>query len=127
MAYLSSRPRNGGVATRSPLSDFLGWDPFRNFVSPTGMSEVEITRTETGYSVELPVAGYRPEQVEVTLDDHVLTITGNSEKRQFSRSLLLPDEIDTENIGAKVEHGMLVLTLNFHAKAQPKKIEVHSN
>jgi HSP20 family protein len=85
---------------------------------------VEINKTETGYTVELPVAGYKPEQIDITLDQNVLTIAGNGEKRQFSRSLLLPDEINPETIQANVENGMLTLQLSFNPKAQPKKISV---
>lgn len=110
---------------RSAFADWLGWDPFRNFVSsPNIATGIEVTRNENGYNVELPVAGYKPDQIGVTLDDNVLTVTGKAEKRQFTRSLLLPEEIDLEKIGAKVENGMLYLTLNFHPKTQPKKINV---
>ena len=51
------------------------------------------------------------DEIEITLEDNVLTIAGKSERRQFTRSLLLPDEIDGENVGAHVEHGLLTLTL----------------
>ncbi|HLJ19412.1 MAG TPA: Hsp20/alpha crystallin family protein [Stellaceae bacterium] len=114
MAFLANRSNAG-----------LGFDPFRNFFP--GLAPwhgLEITKTESGYTVEIPVAGFRPEQIDVTLDQNVLTISGKAEKRQFTRSLLLPDEINSESIGAKVEDGMLTLTLNFHPKAQPKKIAV---
>lgn len=113
---------------RGSLVDVLGWDPFRSlFASSTGVQGVEVTRSESGYTVELPVAGYAPEQIEVTLEDHVLTISGKAEKRQFTRSLLLSDEIDQEQIAAKTEHGLLQLTLPFHKKAQPRKIAISSN
>jgi HSP20 family molecular chaperone IbpA len=125
MADLTTNRTQNGLQVRSPFGDWLGWDPFRNFVSsPNVAPGLEVTRGENGYNVEIPVAGYKPEQIDVTLDDHVLTITGKAEKRQFTRSLLLPEEIDPETIAAKVEHGMLYLTLNFHPKAQPKKISV---
>jgi HSP20 family protein len=123
MADIMARPN--GASLRSPFADWLGWDPFRNFFSNVSLGPaVEVARTESGYSVEIPVPGYKPEEIDVTLDDHVLTIAGKSEKRQFTRSLLLPEEIDPETISARVEHGMLYLTLNFHPKAQPKKISV---
>jgi HSP20 family molecular chaperone IbpA len=107
-----------GVVTR-PFGEALGWDPFRNFASTgAGIAGVDVA------IVEIPVAGYKPEQIDVTLEDGVLTVVGKSERRQFTRSLLLPDDIDGENIGANVEHGMLTLTLHVHPKAQPKKIAV---
>jgi HSP20 family molecular chaperone IbpA len=40
---------------------------------------------------------------------------------------VLPDEIDGDNVGAHVEHGLLTLSLNVHPKAQPKKIAITSN
>ena len=121
MADLMTRT-NGGAR---PLGDWLGWDPFRSFFGNYGGAAVlEISRSENGYTVEVPAPGFKPSEIDVTFEKGVLTISGKSEKRQFTRTLLLPDEIDSENIGAHVEHGMLTLTLNVHPKAQPKKIEV---
>jgi HSP20 family protein len=91
-----------------------------------GWLGIDVNRGETGYSVEIPVAGFKPEEIDVTLDQQVLTVTGRAERRQFTRSLMLSDEIDPEAVTAKVENGMLYLTLNFHPKAQPKKIAVSS-
>ncbi|HXF33951.1 MAG TPA: Hsp20/alpha crystallin family protein [Candidatus Acidoferrales bacterium] len=127
MADVATRAQNG-LQVRSPFGDWLGWDPFRNFASSPNLAPgIEVTRSETGYAVEVPVPGYKPDQIDVTLDEHVLTVAGKAEKRQFTRSLLLPEEIDAETIAARVEHGMLSLTLNFHPKAQPKKIAVESS
>lgn len=122
-------PANGqGVARRSPLfGDILGWDPFRDVVSNYGRSlGLEVTKTDGGFSVELPVAGFKPDQIHVTLEDNVLTVSGQSEKRSFTRSIVIPDEIDQERINAKVEDGMLTLTLSLQPKAQPKKIAIET-
>lgn len=54
----------------------------------------------------------------------MLTISGRTDRRNFTRALLIPDEIDADTIGAKVENGMLTVTLNVHPKAQPRKINV---
>jgi HSP20 family molecular chaperone IbpA len=84
----------------------------------------EVQKTEDGWNVEIPVPGYRPDQIEVTVEDRVLTVTGKTERRSFQRSILLPEDADNEAIDAKVEHGMLTLGLHLHPKAQPRKIEV---
>jgi len=104
------------------LGDFLNFDPFRTLAA--GSLGFEFNKTETGYTVELPVAGYSPEAIDVTLEDRVLTISGKTERRNFTRALLIPEEIDADSIGAKVEHGMLTIALNVHPKAQPRKINV---
>ncbi len=116
------------IASRA-FGDVLGFDPFRNFFTGGGhFAGIEVTRTEQGgYSVEIPVAGYKADEIDVTLEDNVLTVVGKSDRRQFTRSLMLPDEIDGDNIGANVENGLLTLTLNVHPKAQPKKIAVNFN
>lgn len=85
-----------------------------------------VSRTETGYEVELPVPGFGPEQIELTLKDDTLTITGTNEKRTFSRTLVITDEIDPDAISARVEHGLLTIALNRRAEAQPRKITVTS-
>jgi HSP20 family molecular chaperone IbpA len=120
MTSLVNRERNGegGLLTR-PFSDLWNWDPFR--VQSFG---VDIARTETGYTVEVPVPGFKPDQIEVTLEDGLLTVKGRSEKRNFSRTFTVPEDVDEERIEAQVEHGMLTLTLTLLPKAQPKRISV---
>lgn len=115
---------NRGSLARNGF-DVFGWDPFRGLFGNLGQGMgIEITRTEQGYEIEMPVAGFTPEQIEVTVEDGVLTASGKNEKRSFRRSVMLPDEIDSDATEAKVENGLLTLTLKLHPKAQPKRIEV---
>lgn len=118
MADLTTRPATGSL---------LNFDPFRAFFgSPAGGygSGVDVQKTESGWTVEIPVPGFKPDQIDVTVEDRVLTVAGRNERRSFQRSILLPDDIDAEAIGAKVEYGMLSLSLALHPKAQPRKIAV---
>jgi HSP20 family protein len=123
MADLMVRP-NG--SNRGLVSDLFGFDPLRAVFggSPSYAAQGEVTKTEDGWTVEIPVPGFKPDQIDVTVEDRVLTVTGKTERRSFQRSILLPEEIDAETIDAKVEHGMLSLGLHLHPKAQPRKIEV---
>ncbi|HEV2261076.1 MAG TPA: Hsp20/alpha crystallin family protein [Candidatus Rubrimentiphilum sp.] len=127
MANLLSRERGGdGSSLARPYVDLWG-DPFRNFFSSMNqMSGVDVARTETGYTVEIPVAGFRPDQIEATLEDSVLTVNGKNDKRSFTRSISVPEDVDSEKIQAKVEDGMLILNLELHPKAQPKRITIKS-
>lgn len=86
--------------------------------------DADVQRTETGWTVELPVPGFRPEQIDITVEDRVLNIAGAAERRTFQRAIVLPKDVDPDAIEAKVEHGLLVLTLARHPKAQPRKIAV---
>ncbi len=127
VAVEAARPKAG--ALRGTMADVFGLDPFdifRNFYSnvtpaPTG---IEIARTENGYSVEIPVAGFAPDQIEVMYEDGAIVVSGKTERRSFTRSLMLSDDIDPDNIIARVDHGLLTLTLNRQPQAKPKKIEI---
>ena len=125
MADLMVRPNGAG---RGLVSDLFGFDPFRAVFgngNGTGYGvQGEVTKTENGWNVEIPVPGFKPEQIDVTVEDRVLTVNGKTERRSFQRAILLPEDIDAETIDAKVEHGMLTLGLHLHPKAQPRKIEV---
>jgi HSP20 family protein len=127
MTSLVTRERNGdGGLLARPFSDLWNLDPLR--VLTGGVSYgIDITRTETGYTVEVPVAGFTPEQIDVTLEDGVLTVKGKNERRSFSRAFTIPEDVDEERIEARVEHGMLTLTLTLLPKAQPKRITVKSS
>ncbi len=124
MADLLVRPNGQG---RGLVSDLLGFDPLRAFMgnnTPSYGFAGDVQKTGDGWFVELPVPGYKPDQIDVTVEDRVLTVTGKTERRSFQRSILLPEDVDAENIDAKVEHGLLTLGLHLHPKAQPRKIEV---
>jgi HSP20 family protein len=125
---------NPGALRRASLADAVGLEPldlFRNFYSPFALNGamelggLDISRTETGYVVEIPVPGYKPTDIEITFKDEVLSISGKSERRTFTRSLVLPDEIDPENVQARVEHGLLTLNLSRRPEAEPKHIKIN--
>jgi len=128
MSNLSPRTRSGnGGSLLRPFGDMWNYDPFRNFMSTMApLSGIDVTRTETGYEVEIPVAGYKPDEIEVTFEDGIVTVNGKGEKRTFTRTLQVPEEVDPEQISANVEHGMLTLKLMLQPKAQPKKITVQT-
>lgn len=124
MANIQPRERAtiGSILAR-PFADVWGFDPFRSL----NLSGIEISRTDAGYTVEMPVAGFQPNEIDVSLEDGLLTVSGKSDKRSFTRSFTVPDNTDEDHIDAKVEHGMLTLTLPLVPKAQPKKIEIKSS
>jgi HSP20 family molecular chaperone IbpA len=72
--------------------------------------EADIRTTETGYDLEVPVPGFKPDQIDMTYKDGFVSVAGNGDRRAFSRSLVLPEEVDADKIEAKVEHGLLTLT-----------------
>lgn len=107
----------------TPMHRLLGFDPFENLRASYGY-EYDVSRTESGYAVEVPVPGYSSAQVEVSLKDGIITVAGKSDRRTFTRSFTVPEDVDTEAIDARVENGMLTIELQRRPEAQPRKIQV---
>jgi len=114
----------GRPVTWAPFNDLLGFDPLQVLRSNYGF-DYDVTRTESGYDVDVPVPGYKSDQIDITFKDGILTVVGKSERRTFSRSFTVPEDVDQERISARVEDGMLRLTLDRRPEAQPRRISVN--
>ena len=101
---------------------------------------VDVRETETGWHMEVDLPGITEKDVEVKLDNNLLTISSRREQKQdekkngyllrerrassFCRSFVLPDEVDREKIEAAFANGVLSLSFAKLPTAQPKTIEV---
>ncbi len=108
------------------LESLWDWEPFRSLMpgNLSNMYGIDVARTEDGYDVEIPVPGFRPEDIDITYQDGVITVSGRSERRTFTRSLSVPEDIDEERIDASVEHGILTLHLKQLPQRQPRRISI---
>lgn len=80
--------------------------------------------TQEGLEIELEkdvlrVTGKRP-----VLDSEKLLVDGRRASRPFERHFTLGKDVDRENIKAKLEHGVLTITLPRRAEVKPQRIEV---
>lgn len=116
----SALARNSGSTLAREL---LGFDPFKQ-LGNTWQFDYDVTRTESGYEIEVPVPGFNGSQIEVYFQDGTLAINGKNERRTFTRSFAVPEDVDPENIEAAVKDGMLSLRLHHRPEAQPKRINV---
>lgn len=102
-----------------------------------------ITFTDEGEAlfVRALVPGLSEKDVQVTLNQDVLTLSGerkvtapegyrpHRQERapfQFSRSFALPTRVDAEKVTATVKHGVLMVHLPKAREAQPRQITVRS-
>jgi HSP20 family protein len=115
----------GAAVTYSPLREMLGYDPFRRFFSNVD-PQIDVIRTDSGFEVEIPVAGFKTDEIELVVKENILTLTGKNERRAFTRSLKLPEDVDAQAIEASVDDGLLTLVLKRHPDAQPRRIEIKS-
>ena len=91
--------------------------------------------------LKLEVPGIEEKDMDVRVENHTLTVKGErkfekEEKEEnfhrierrygsFYRAFTLPSTVDTENVDAKYEAGVLKLELKKKPEAQPKQIKVN--
>jgi HSP20 family protein len=101
---------------------------------------VEITESNGSVNVSAAVPGFKPDEIEISVKDDVLIVSGKTEKReekeeenlvysdwesnQFFRQFTLPSFVDPENAKAELKDGILRLTLPKAAAEKPKQIAV---
>ncbi|WP_019141361.1 Hsp20/alpha crystallin family protein [Noviherbaspirillum massiliense] len=118
-------------------------------ISSAGRSEqdgvsvprLNVVENEQAYLVEAELPGVSKENVKVSVHEHQVSIEAEVKReeekkegenvvyaertvRKFSRSFTLPTEVDDANAQAKLENGILILTLPKKAAAQAKMITV---
>jgi len=114
------------------------WDSdlFNNFLDngSSSMPAVNIVEKEKEFAVDMSVPGFDKGDINVQVENDTLTISARHENKNeekdannkvirqefssssFERSFILPENIDTENIAAKQENGILKISL-------PKQID----
>ena len=101
---------------------------------------VDVYEDEKNITLKMEVPGIDEKDIDVRLENNTLTIHGErkfekEEKEEnfqrierrygsFTRSFTLPSTVDTENVAADYDKGILKLTLAKRAEARPKQIKV---
>ncbi|NPA65824.1 MAG: Hsp20/alpha crystallin family protein [Epsilonproteobacteria bacterium] len=103
---------------------------------------VNTREDEDAYYIDVDLPGVKKDDVEISIDKNILTIKGKREVRKevkeedyyriesaygtFARSFTLPEKVDTENIEAKTEDGVLEIVIPKLKveKNTTKKIEI---
>ena len=104
---------------------------------------VDIVEDENEYLIKAELPEVRKEDLKVTVQDNVLTLTGDRsfEKEEkgkkyhrieraygsFARSFSLPEEADAQKVSAEFKEGVLHIRLPKSEKAKPKSIQVKIN
>ncbi len=95
------------------------------------------------FTIKASLPGINPEDLNVTLEDNVLTVQGELKEDEtieeetyhirerrfgsFSRSLRFPVPVNANEIQAEYENGVLTLTVPKAEEVKPKRIEIKTN
>ncbi len=102
--------------------------------------EAWVDPNDKTYHLSIALAGVDPQEVRLNLQGNTLTVSGEhqtGEERkdanylqrelsyeQFSRTITLPEEIDTQQLTAQYNNGVLEIIAPIKAEALPKEIKV---
>ncbi|RPI70697.1 MAG: Hsp20/alpha crystallin family protein [Ignavibacteriales bacterium] len=125
-----------------PLRELENWNErinrfFNDFPSTefNYYPHIDISDDEKNIFVEAEIPGVKKEDMKITLQDNILTITGEKRKESeekkknffrservygsFTRSFTLPEDINPDSVDAKFENGILKIKIS---KADQKKV-----
>jgi len=105
-----------------------------------GELAVDVYQTSNEIIIQAAVAGIKPEKLDISVEDDMLIIKGNrknpSEDKDrnyffkecfwgdFSRRIIIPDEIDPSRINASMKEGVLMIRIPRVIREPKKSVEV---
>ena len=113
------------------------------FESSVKVPAVDVQEDENQFSLEAELPGMTEKDVDINVENNMLTISSKKEEEKneekkgyvlkerrstsFSRSFMLPKNVDTEKIEASMKNGILHLAIPKAEEAKPKKIEIKAD
>lgn len=105
-----------------------------------GQLNIDMYQTKDNVIIKSTIAGVRPEDIDITVANDMVTVRGSRRKEEsiaqedyfyqecywgsFSRSVIVPVDIDSEHIEADLKDGILTIIVPKAAKAKTKKVKV---
>ena len=128
----STIPEENSSLVPAPEERLATREPTRYQVPP-----VDIYEDEDGLALVFDMPGLEREDLDIRVEDDVLTIKGTVTKedgplpdhqefrlRDYFRQFRLTDAVDQERIGAELSNGVLTVGLPRSERLKPRRIEV---
>ncbi|MCX6784933.1 MAG: Hsp20/alpha crystallin family protein [Candidatus Komeilibacteria bacterium] len=105
-----------------------------------GQLSVDVYQTSDSLVIKSTIAGVKPEDIDIAINNDMLTIRGKREIEEtvseedylyqecywggFSRSIILPCEVQADQVEANLKNGVLTITLPKAKKAKGIQVQV---
>ena len=105
-----------------------------------GQLAVDVYQTEDEVILKAPLAGVKPEDLEISITDEIVSIKGERKETEeinrenyfaqecywgaFSRSYVLPVSVESEKAAANLKNGILIIKMPKFEKTKTKTLEV---
>jgi HSP20 family protein len=127
------------------MDALLRWDPFRGDWGGPGQGlqfvpRFDVKETKDAYVINADLPGVKDEDLNVSLNGNLLTISGTREEEHreegasyyamersqgsFARSFTMPDGVDGESVTADLKQGVLTVRIPKKPEVQPKRIAI---
>ncbi len=107
---------------------------------PEGQLTVDVFKTDDDVVIQSAIAGAKPEDIDISVTNDMVTIRGKRLPEEdidssdyyhqelywgpFSRSIILPIEVDSDKSKAAVRNGILTIRLPRLDKVKTRKIKI---
>jgi len=108
-----------------------------------GQLTIDMFQTPEEIVIQTMVAGVKPDELDVSISKDMITIKGKRQTKHevahdnyyykelywgtFSRSILLPQEVDSDRADASIKNGLLVIKLPKIDKEKIQRLDIKSN
>jgi HSP20 family protein len=131
----------------------LRFDPFREvdrvfgdfdraFNRSAASMPMDAVRSDNHISISFDLPGYSPDDIDLTVERDVLTVTASRRLERdenvqvlanerpsgtVTRRVLLGESLDTNKLEANYDHGVLTITIPVAEEAKPRKVAIESS
>ena len=113
-----------------------------DWLKTEGQLAVDVFQTNSEFCVRAPIAGVKPENIDVSVENEMLVIKGERKEVEeevgknyfyqecywgsFSRQIILPEDVDTSRIKASLSKGILTVRIPRVKRIKKKKVAVQT-
>ena len=135
MSIINNNPRTQSDPSSQEIKKSKNW-----ITEPDGQLNLDVYQTENEIVIKSAIAGAAAQDLEISLVNDMLTIKGVRNKDveidpkdyyyqecywgPFSRSIILPANIDASQIKASIKNGILTVVLPKTERIKTEKIEI---
>ena len=119
-------------------------EPEASSLQTGGQLTLDVYETKDNFVIQSTVAGVKPEDLDISIEGDLVSIRGTRQRSteeqeegkylyqecywgEFSREVILPEEVDAQKAEAKIKDGILTLKIPKARKTKRKKIAVISS
>ena len=141
MTHLSFSSRDLSNFVETVFYDFAYAD-FGRIAAEYPVSNIYVNEN-SDLKLEFAITGFKEEEIKVQVQDGLLIISGDRDKKQsqddwrliegrlkkksFERKIRISNKLDVDSIEAKVEDGMLEIVIRAKEDSKPKTIPITFN